>query len=263
MFSQKQFIVQGFVLALLFSASALKAQFSVSIELTQDISCHGGNNGSLTAVVSPVGSAYTFSWSNGGNTANMADLSAGAYIVTVQNVSGGTAVATAVLSEPDELVLTSLTELPLHVNPSGTVEVETSGGTLPYSFQWVNAANIPVSNSEDLIDAPASIYSLTVTDGNGCTAVLSPVTLLLTSGAQELLDTDLRVFPNPVHQVLTVQIPATESVPIQIFNSMGQMIETDMIQGPTGSISVENWPAGSYYLVFPEWSKAMKIAVIR
>ena len=166
---------------------------------------------------------------DGGNTANIADLSAGAYVVTVQNVSGGTAIATAVLIEPSELVLTALTELPLHVNPSGSVEVETSGGTVPYSYQWVNAANIPVSNSEDLIDAPASIYSLTVTDKNSCTAVLSPVTLLLTSGAQELPDTDIRAFPNPVHQVLTVEIPATENVQVQIFNATGQMIETSMI----------------------------------
>jgi hypothetical protein len=134
------------------------------------------------------------------------------------------------------------------------VEKSTDGG---------NAANIPVSNSEDLIDAPASIYSLTVTDKNSCTAVLSPVTLLLTSGAQELPDTDIRAFPNPVHQVLTVEIPATENVQVQIFNATGQMIETNMIQGPTGSISVENWSAGSYYLVFPEWSKTMKVAVIR
>jgi hypothetical protein len=44
---------------------------------------------------------------------------------------------------------------------------------------------------------------------------------------------------------------------------MGQMIETSMIQGPTSSISVESWPAGSYYLVFPEWSKAINFAVIR
>jgi hypothetical protein len=89
------------------------------------------------------------------------------------------------------------------------------------------------------------------------------VTLLLTSDAQELLGTDLRAFPNPVHQVLTVKIPATENVQVQIFNSMGQMIETSMIQGPTSSISVESWPAGSYYLVFPEWSKAINFAVIR
>jgi len=262
MFSQKQFILQGFVLALLLGASALKAQFSVNIEVTQQINCHGGNNGSLTAIVTPAGAAYTFSWSNGGSTANIADLSAGAYVVTVQNVSGGTAIATAVLIEPSELVLTALTELPLYVHPTGSVEVETIGGTLPYSYQWVNSANIPVSNAEDLIDAPASIYSLTVTDKNSCTAFLSPVTLLLTSGAQELPETDLRAFPNPVHQVLTVEIPATENLQVQIFNSMGQMIEKSMIQGPTSSISVENWPAGSYYLVFPEWSKAMKVAII-
>lgn len=263
MFSQKQFILQGLVLALLLSASALQAQFSVSIQVNQNISCYGGNNGSLTAVVAPVGVAYTFSWSNGGNTATISDLVAGAYVVTVQNAAGGSAIATGFLSEPSELLLTALTELPLVVNPTGTVEVETSGGTVPYSFQWVNEANNPFSNQEDLINAPAGIYTQTATDANGCTAVLTPVELLLASGTDDVFGITIQAFPNPVSKDLVLEIPEGQNVQMQVFNAMGQMVETQMLQGSRTSVSVESWPSGCYNLVFPTLAKTVKVFVKR
>ena len=212
-------------------------------------------------MVSPVGSAYTFSWSNGGNSASISDLVADTYVVTVQNAAGGTVIATAILTEPEELVLTPLTELPLVVNPTGTVEVETSGGTAPYAFQWVDEANNPFSNVEDLVNAPAGIYTQTATDANGCTAELTPVELVATSGADDLGGYTIRAFPNPASKDLVIEIPEGENVVVQVFNSMGQMIESKMLQGPQGSISVENWPSGYFHLIFPDLSKNIKILV--
>ncbi len=257
-----QIIQKGLIIALIFSAFALKAQFSVSIQVDQNISCHGGSNGGLTAVVTPVGSTYTFSWSNGGNTATIADLSADTYIVTVKNAAGGTVIATAILSEPAELLLTSLTELPLLVDPTGTVEVETTGGSAPYSFQWVNEANLPFSNEEDLVDAPVGIYTQTATDANGCTAVLTPVILELTSGTEEILGVVVRAFPNPVAQVLTLEIPEGQHVQMQVFNAMGKLVETQMLHGLRTSVSVESWPSGSYSIVFPGLAKTVNLLKI-
>ena len=256
-----QFIQKGLIIALILYSFALQAQFSVSIQVDQNISCYGGNNGGLTAIVSPVGTAYTFSWSNGGNSASISDLVADTYIVTVQNAAGGTVIATAILSEPQELVLTSLTELPLVVNPTGTVEVETTGGTAPYAFEWTDEANNPFSNEEDLMNAPAGIYTQTATDANGCTAELSPVELVATSGADDLEGHTVRAFPNPASKDLVIEIPEGENVLVQVFNSMGQIIESKMLQGPQESISVANWPSGYFHLIFPDLSKNIKVLV--
>ncbi len=255
-------IAKGLIIALIFTTSALQAQFSVSIQVDHNISCYGGNNGSLTAVVTPAG-AYTFSWSNGGTTATITDLMADAYVVTVQDAAGGTVIATAILSEPAELILASVTELPLHVNPTGSVDIETSGGTAPYSFQWVNSSSIPISNSEDLIDAPAGIYTQTATDANGCTAVFSPVELIQTSGIQDLLGTTIRVFPNPVSKDLVLEIPTGGSVQMQVFNAMGQIVESTQVTGGQSTVSVHSWPAGVYSLVFPELSRTVKVVVVK
>ena len=256
-----KFIFNGLVLALLLCTSSLLAQISVSIEVVQDISCNGGNNGSLKAVVTPVGTAYTYSWSNGGNTATITGLTADIYVVTVQNAAGGTAIATAVLSEPDELILTPQTELPLIVNPTGTVEVETTGGTAPYAFEWVDESNNPFSNEEDLVNAPAGIYSQTATDANGCTAVLTPVELTLASGTGALYEPTLKIFPNPASKDLVLEIPEGESVGAQVFNVMGQLVETQMLQGARASMVVESWPAGWYSIVIPALNKSAKVLV--
>lgn len=261
MIFQKQIILKGLIFAQLLLASYLQAQFSVTIKVNQNIDCFGGNNGSLTAEVFPAGTAYTFSWSNGGNTATINDLTAGAYIVTVQNAAGGSAIATALLSEPEELVLSSLTELPLFVNPTGTVEIETSGGTAPYAFQWVNDANIPFSNQEDLVDAPAGIYTQTATDANGCTAVLTPVELVLTSAAHDAFAYTLRAYPNPASKNLVLEIPEGQTVKLQIFNELGQIVETQNLLAPLTSISVEAWPAGCYSLVFLELHLTERVIV--
>lgn len=257
-----QTLQKGLIFTLLFTASLLNAQISVSIQVNQSIACYGNNTGSLTAMVTPAGIPYTYSWSNSGNTATISDLVAGTYTITVQGPSGGTATATAILSEPTELILTALTELPLAVNPTGTVEVETIGGTEPYSFLWINSASLPVSNQEDLVDATANIYTLTATDGNGCTTELTPVQLVTTSGTTDALGIDLKIFPNPVADNLTIELPEARDIQMQVFNAGGQIIETQMLQGPRSSISVESWPPGYYSLVFPGTGKTLMVVKI-
>lgn len=254
-------IQKGLFYALLLLTSALHAQFSVTIQVDQNISCNGGNNGILTAVVSPAGSAYTFDWSNGGNTATITDLVADVYVVTVQNAAGGTVMVTAVLTEPAALELAPVTELPLFVNPTGNVEVETSGGTLPYAFQWADEANQPFSNEEDLLNAPAGIYTQTVTDANGCTAVLTPVELIQTSGAKDLFETGIRVFPNPASTDLTLEIPGGGPVQMQVFNAAGQLLESQTLLNPSTRYSVAHFPAGYYAFVFPGLGKTVRVCV--
>jgi len=248
-------------LAFLLCSFALSAQFSVTIQVDQNIHCHGGNNGGLTAMVNPPGSAYTFAWSNGGTNASISDLAAGSYIVTVHSPTGSTATATAALAEPAELVATAITELPLAVNPTGTVEVETNGGTLPYAFQWVNQNNIPYSNQENLVDAPAGQYTLTVTDDLGCTTVLTPVTLTASSSTRELWSGGLNAYPNPAHTFLNIEIPEAADIPVQVFNALGQMTENRLLQGPVGTIPVHGWPDGAYTLVFPSLYKTARVVV--
>jgi len=74
---------------------------------------------------------------------------------------------------------------------TGGAMPESVVGQPPLSYQWTNAAGEVVSTSQQLASVPAGNYSLTVTDGYGCTASASVVILSLNDPLQPgVIDAD-------------------------------------------------------------------------
>jgi hypothetical protein len=132
-----------------------------------DVLCNGGNTGSAT--VTPGGglAPYTYSWTSGGTAATENNLSAGTYDVTVTDANGCTSLASVTIAEPT--LLTSST-VPVDVlcnsGATGSATVTAGGGTTPYSYSWSSGGTSATENN-----LAAGNYSVTVTDGNGCTSV--------------------------------------------------------------------------------------------
>lgn len=255
-----KFLLNGLTFSLLLVYSSLNAQFSVTIQLDQPIHCYGGSDAVLSAVVNPAGSTYSFSWSNGATSSSVSDLPAGAYSVTVQNAAGGIAIATTIVSEPEALTLTPVTQLPVLADPTASVEVETSGGVTPYAFQWENEQQQPVSNEEDLHNATAGTYTLSATDANGCTAVLSPVELLQTTATKDLTQEAPDIFPNPATTTLSVTPPPGKNPQLMVFNAAGALFYSEYLKGNT-VLDLQNWPSGLYILYFPELNERRQVLV--
>ena len=134
---------------------------------TTDISCFGDSDGALTASASNGTSPYTYAWSNGATTAINSGISSGTYTVTVTDANGCTGVASPSITDPAQLFM--LANPTSHVSCFGGSDgaglVTLIGGTPSYTFLWSSGGT---SNSESGL--AAGIYSVTVTDGNGCTA---------------------------------------------------------------------------------------------
>ncbi|MXV53239.1 DUF11 domain-containing protein [Pedobacter sp. HMF7647] len=160
------------------------AVLSASITAQANVNCNGAQTGSAT--VSPVGgtSPYTYQWSVGGITAATATgLGAGTYTCTVTDLNGCTTTATVVITQPDILVATIGLQTNVSCNGvnDGSVTVQASGGTAPYTYLWSNGATTAQANN-----IAAGNYTCTITDASGCTTTINatitePAVLAFTS----------------------------------------------------------------------------------
>lgn len=129
--------------------------------------CAGAANGSIDLVVSGSASPYTFEWSNGATTEDISGLAAGYYTVTVTDANGCTQTLTVQVSSPAPIVASAT-----KVNPTcginGSINLSVAGGVAPYSYLWSNGAV-----TQDISGLSPGWYTVTITDGNGCTTSLA------------------------------------------------------------------------------------------
>ncbi len=139
---------------------------SIALSATHsDASCFGSPTGSIDLSAAGGTPPYTYSWSNGATSQDIANLGAGTYAVTVTDASGCAATASATIVQPTVplAISSSHTDIACHGSMTGSIDVTVSGGTMPYAYSWSTGAT-----SEDLSGLPAKTYSVTVIDANGC-----------------------------------------------------------------------------------------------
>ena len=131
-----------------------------------DLSCAGSTDGSALATASGGLPPYTFSWSNGGNTQQINNLSAGAYTVTVMDANSCLNVSTVVLTEPDPLEISFIVnDLDCFGEHDGAIQVEVTGGAAPYQYSLNNE---PVQDENIFSGLDPGVYSITASDANDC-----------------------------------------------------------------------------------------------
>lgn len=155
----------------IFSPTEVIATFN-----STDVSCNGGNDGTVTVTASGgINGTTTFDWSNGSpqstdNTApyesTISNLSQGRYFVTITNVVGCVTIDSIDITEPTPLVINRDSKVdPLcNGDMNGEITITASGGTPQYTYSWND-----FSTDEDRSGLMAGVYTVTVEDANGCT----------------------------------------------------------------------------------------------
>jgi subtilisin-like proprotein convertase family protein len=124
----------------------------------------GDGTGAINITVTGGASPYTFNWSNGATTEDIANLNAGTYTLNMTDNAGCTTTTSATITGSG-LSLTSQTiSDEMCANGQGSIDISITGGTTPYAFNWDNGAT-----TEDLTNISAGTYTLNVTDATGCT----------------------------------------------------------------------------------------------
>jgi len=130
----------------------------------QDVSCNGGEDGSVMASIFGGILPYNYLWSSGGTTSTEDSLSAGTYSLTITDSNNCVTTLNATLTEPTTLGLT-LNAINGSCDGScdGSLSATISGGTPAYSYSWSNNDTMPVTDS-----LCVGAYNLVIIDVNGC-----------------------------------------------------------------------------------------------
>lgn len=167
--------------------ATITQQSPLNLSITHsDVLCSGTSSGAANLSVSGGALPYaSFAWSNAGNTEDLSSIAAGQYCVTVTDANGCTDTACVIISEPTLLTasINTLTDISCNGGNDGAASITVAGGTTPYSYTW--AAN-PLVNSNSVTNIGAGNSSVSVTDANGCLAVVDfslsePLALTITT----------------------------------------------------------------------------------
>ena len=180
---------------------------------------------------------YTITWTgivSGSGVTNttyydVLDLPTGSYVITVVDANGCTYTETVVITNIINDVTASLSVNPGGCGAPGSITVNMSGGTLPYTVEWtsVNSSGSQSTNNNYYLmqNLPSGIYYITVSDANGCD-----------------IDLNVQLINHPDHLVVNhtvVQPTCNQNGSIGLIINSGQMpYEISWTGAESGSVSV-------------------------
>lgn len=156
-------------------ASGCSATLSIDVtaatfqanSIVSQISCNGANDGEIELMTTGGTAPFTFEWSNGENTEKITGLSPGQYSVLITDAAGCTKSLAYYLPDATPISATYNVSNPNCLTDGFEVAVSVSGGKAPYTYNWSDGSSL-----QNLSAAIEGIYSLVITDINGCTNTL-------------------------------------------------------------------------------------------
>ncbi len=138
-------------------------------ECGYNISCFGGNDGSVTAITNGCDVAY--SWSNGSTSQTNSELTSGFYTVTATDGFGCSASGSIFLTQPDPLMPYAGEDQTVYYgyDPEECADLSgsVSGGCGEYSLSWSDGT---AGSTTTVCPSTSTTYTLNVIDANGCEA---------------------------------------------------------------------------------------------
>lgn len=243
---------------------------SLSTNIT-DALCNGDDSGSIA--VSAAGGTGPFTYSIGGPyqaSGDFDNLFADNYtVVALDDNLCSTSISDVEVGEPTEITISGLSNDNINSDPGGNTPYTVSGGTPPYSYEWM-LGNTVISNTQDLPDltqaSQQGTYVLTVTDGNGCEVTQS----IIITGLRELnSEYSISVNPNPTEGMLVMSLNGLngERTSYKLMDAASRIVVEKQLGGVAGErverIDLTKEAAGIYYLQIIVGSQVNTLKVMK
>ncbi len=150
------------------SLTAGGTDITLNIQSQDTLQCFGDQSGSIHINADTyLCDDYSIAWANTGLFGFiLSDLAAGTYVYTVSNSFGTSISDSVVIVAPLEIMAEGEGTFSTPGNQEGMAWVTTNGGVPPYTYQWSD----PMSSTTDTLNnVNPGVYTVTVTDINGCT----------------------------------------------------------------------------------------------
>jgi len=220
------------------------------VRLVGGLPCDGSVPAEVTVAVSGGTPPYDYQWSDGSSHNGSWQPEEG-----VESISVAVSDASGCVGD-DELSLSGLSQLSVGIQveavsfeggSDGRATAIVESGIPPYSFLW-STGDITVAAS----GLPAGNYSVTVTDGSGCTAEAG--TIVLGEKPISPVPFGFQLFPNPTTGEVQVVIASSlqGKGSLQVLNSSGQLLYERPIsvfqEGQYFTLDMSRRPSGAYWI---------------
>jgi len=129
-----------------------------------NLSCADDSSGAISLSASGGNGGYNWLWNTGDTVANLSNLDAGTYEVSLQDSRGCEIQATFNLTAPDALVASAdVFQASCVLSTNGSISLSLDGGTPPYDVQWAHG-----DTGQQVTELGIGSYTATVQDANGC-----------------------------------------------------------------------------------------------
>ncbi len=127
---------------------------------------------------------------------------------------------------------------------------------------WMkDGIDVPNTNTQDFTPTESGNYSYRVRRPDGSTSVSSQIAFTVTSNQPTVSGSNVFFFQDRTQDKLILQIPATESSEVQIFNSNGACVTS--FASNNREVNIQTLPAGVYQMVLNQGNRQLKGRFIR
>jgi gliding motility-associated-like protein len=160
-----------------------------------NVLCFGDNTGEIDLTVNGGTPPYNYVWNTSQTTEDISNLVANNYTATITDNHNCQLIYNTAINQP--LAPLSSANSVVNVSCYGLADGEiintTTGGTVPYFYQWNNSANVILADTTaHPQNLTANVYNLILTDNNGCqvsstATITQPDSLIISFSTTDVL----------------------------------------------------------------------------